>query len=59
MYLKFQLLGSINELAIRVKFDKEAKTLTIRDTGIGMSKSDLIDNLGTVAKFGTTNFVES
>eukprot|EP00471_Norrisiella_sphaerica_P013898 CAMPEP_0184496932 /NCGR_PEP_ID=MMETSP0113_2-20130426/35261_1 /TAXON_ID=91329 /ORGANISM="Norrisiella sphaerica, Strain BC52" /LENGTH=733 /DNA_ID=CAMNT_0026883805 /DNA_START=6 /DNA_END=2207 /DNA_ORIENTATION=- len=45
-------------LEIRIKYDQDAKTLTISDTGVGMSKDDLVKNLGTVAKSGTTDFVE-
>jgi len=52
-------LGETKELDIRLSVDEEARTLTLRDTGIGMSKADLVANLGTVAKSGTTNFVES
>ena len=40
-------------LEVRVTFDKAAKTLTITDTGIGMSQQDAIDHLGTIAKSGT------
>jgi len=45
------------ELQIKVTFDKEAKTLTITDNGIGMSQQEAIDNLGTIAKSGTKDFV--
>ncbi len=45
------------ELDIRVSFDKEAKTITIADNGIGLSEAEAIDNLGTIAKSGTKDFV--
>lgn len=45
-------------MEIRIEYDKDAKTLTIMDTGIGMSKSELVKNLGTVARSGTTQFLE-
>jgi molecular chaperone HtpG len=44
-------------LEVRVSFDKEAKTLTIADNGIGMSEQEAIDNLGTIAKSGTRDFM--
>ncbi len=44
------------ELKIRVSVDKEAKTLTIRDNGIGMSRSEVIEHIGTIAKSGTREF---
>jgi heat shock protein beta len=53
------ILADKEELEIRISFDAEERTLTIRDSGIGMTKQDLIQNLGTVAKSGTTQFVES
>merc|ERR1719160_2077405 len=52
-------LGDTKDLEIKLEFDPEAKTLSIADTGIGMTKADLINNLGTVAKSGTTNFLEA
>ena len=45
------------DLAIRVSFDKTAKTITITDNGIGLSAQEAIDNLGTIAKSGTRDFV--
>ena len=42
---------------MRVSFDKDAKTLTIADNGIGLSQQEAIDNLGTIAKSGTRDFV--
>jgi heat shock protein beta len=51
-------LDGKKELEIRIEVDNDAKTLSITDTGVGMTKADLINNLGTVAKSGTTNFIE-
>lgn len=44
-------------LSVRVAFDQEAKTITITDNGIGLSQQEAIDNLGTIAKSGTRDFV--
>jgi molecular chaperone HtpG len=47
------------ELRIDINIDKEAKTVHIEDTGIGMDEDDLINNLGTIASSGTSKFIES
>lgn len=52
-------LGSQKELKITLLPNKEAKTLVIEDTGIGMTKNDLVQNLGTIAKSGTKQFMEA
>merc|ERR1712188_241140 len=52
-------LGETKDLEVKVEHDPDAKTISIIDTGVGMTKADLINNLGTVAKSGTTNFLEA
>merc|ERR1719171_2707818 len=52
-------LGDTKDLEVKIEHDPEAKTISIIDTGVGMTKADLINNLGTVAKSGTTNFLEA
>ena len=53
------LLESDPELKVRISFDKDAKTLSITDNGIGLSEQEAIDNLGTIAKSGTRDFMAS
>merc|ERR1712032_661586 len=53
------VLGDQQELKIEIVPDVSNNTLTIRDTGIGMTKEDLIENLGTIARSGTKQFMEA
>ena len=63
--LRFRALSNASlyegdgELRVRVSFDKENRTLTIADNGIGMTRDEVIDHLGTIAKSGTKAFLES
>ncbi|WP_347904846.1 molecular chaperone HtpG [Pseudomonas purpurea] len=56
---KPELLEGGAELKIRVSFDKDAKTVTLEDNGIGMSRDDVITHLGTIAKSGTADFMKN
>jgi len=52
-----ELYEGQSELDVRISFDKAARTITIADKGIGLSRQEAIDNLGTIAKSGTKDFV--
>lgn len=51
------ILGSNTELEIKIRANVDEKTVEIIDNGIGMTKNDLINNIGTIAKSGTTSFM--
>jgi heat shock protein beta len=51
--------GENKELKIIIETDRASKTFSITDTGVGMTKNDLVKNLGTIAKSGTTSFIEA
>jgi molecular chaperone HtpG len=53
------LYGSDAELKIRVAFDRQARTLSVSDNGIGMSREEVIQNIGTIAKSGTREFFQA
>ena len=48
-----------SELNVRIEIDKEARTLTITDNGIGMNRQEVMDNIGTIARSGTRQFLDS
>ncbi|KEI35203.1 chaperone protein HtpG [Francisella sp. W12-1067] len=54
-----QLNEDDTDYAIKIDFDKKAKTITVSDNGIGMTEEEVIENLGTIAKSGTKKFLES
>lgn len=54
-----ELYAGDGDLRVRLSFDKDKRTLTISDNGIGMSRDEVIENLGTIAKSGTKAFLES
>ena len=53
-----ELYENDSELKVKIDWDKEARTVTIEDNGIGMSRQEVVDNLGTIAKSGTASFME-
>ncbi|MCH8503734.1 MAG: molecular chaperone HtpG [Ectothiorhodospiraceae bacterium] len=53
------LLEGDGELAIRVSFDKDARTITVADNGVGMSREEVQENLGTIARSGTRQFLQN
>ncbi len=52
------LYGKDSNLKIQIEFDKDANTISITDNGIGMSRDEVIENLGTIAKSGTSDFLQ-
>ena len=54
-----KLYDGDTSLSIRVDLDKDGRTVTVTDTGIGMTRDDVVDNIGTIAKSGTRQFFES
>jgi molecular chaperone HtpG len=63
--LRFQALsnnalyGGDAELKVRISFDRQARTLTVSDNGIGMSRDEVVQNIGTIAKSGTREFFQA
>ena len=55
---KPELTADDSELKISIDFDANAKTITVADNGIGMTQSEIVENLGTIAKSGTEAFLE-
>ena len=63
--LRFQALDNSklfeddSELKIKIDYDKKNRTITVRDNGIGMNREDIINNIGTIARSGTSAFVDN
>src|SRR3979490_1731885 len=53
------LLEDDADLRIRVSYDKAARTITVADNGIGMSRQEVVDHIGTIAKSGTKEFLQT
>lgn len=53
------ILGDTRDLEIKIDINEDEKYIEFRDTGVGMTKAELIQNLGTVAKSGTTNYLSA
>lgn len=56
---KPELIAQGSDFSIRIEVDKEARTITVSDNGIGMSREGIIANLGTIARSGTTQFLDA
>ena len=54
-----ELMGGDPELKIEIEVDEDAGVVTVRDNGIGMSRQDVVDNIGTIARSGTKSFLEN
>jgi molecular chaperone HtpG len=54
-----ELTAGDDPMRIRVSFDKDARTITVSDNGIGMSRQEVVDNIGTIAKSGTREFLKA
>ncbi len=54
-----ELLGGDSELKIEIEVDEDAGLVTVRDNGIGMSRQDVVENIGTIARSGTKKFLEN
>lgn len=59
MVTNHNVLDSNAELHVRIKVDKDAHMLTIQDTGIGMTRDEMIENLGTIAQSGARKFLDA
>ncbi len=63
--LRFEAISDVSllsddvEIKIQVEYDKDARTITIRDNGVGMSRDEVVSNVGTIAKSGTKEFLDN